>query len=45
MHISVDANGSVGVTGGKPSLGVSLGITSTIQEKQWQLYNSVTYNW
>lgn len=45
MTISVTASGSVGVEGDTPSAGVSLSYTPGIQNKQWRVYNFVTFNW
>lgn len=45
MSVSVSVSGNAGVTGGKPSAGVSLGLSPSIVDKQWQVYNFVTYNW
>lgn len=45
MSVSVSVGGTAGVSGGKPTAGVSLSFTPTFSEKQWQLYNYVTYNW
>lgn len=45
MSVSVSVSGTAGVTGGSPSAGVALSFTPTIKDKQWQLYNFVSYNW
>lgn len=45
MSVTVTANGSAGVSGGKPSAGVALSFSPSISEKQWQLYNSVSFDW
>lgn len=45
MSVSVSVSGSAGTTGGKPSAGVSLSFSPTISDKQWQLYNPVSFNW
>lgn len=45
MSVSVSASGNAGVSGGKPSAGVSLSFTPTVADKQWQLYNYISFNW
>lgn len=45
MSVAVSVSGNVGVTGGKPSAGVSLSFTPTIADKQWQVYNPVSFDW
>lgn len=45
MSVSVSVSGNAGKSGGQPSAGVSLSFTPTISDKQWQLYNFVSYNW
>lgn len=45
MDVTVSVSGSAGVSGGKPSAGVSLSFTPSIKDKQWQLYNYIAFNW
>lgn len=45
MSVAVSVGGSAGVSGGKPSAGVSLSFAPTISDKQWQLYNSISFDW
>ena len=45
LSVAVSVSGTAGVTGGAPSAGVALSFTPTIKDKQWQLYNFVSYNW
>lgn len=45
MSISVSVSGTAGITGGLPSAGVELSFTPTFKDKQWKLYNYVSYNW
>ena len=43
--VSVSVGGEVGISGGEPSAGVSLTLTPSISDKQWQLYNYISFNW
>ncbi len=45
MSVSVSVGGEVGMSGKEPSAGVSLSITPSITDKQWQLYNYVSFDW
>lgn len=45
MNVNVTASGTVGTSGGKPSLGVTLNIVPEIAESSWPVYNFVSYNW
>lgn len=44
MPVSVSVSGNAGVSGGMPTAGVALSFTPSISDKQWQLYNFVSYN-
>lgn len=45
LSISVTVSGSAGKSGGNPSASVGLSITPSVTEKNWQLYNFVSFNW
>lgn len=45
LSIRASATATPGVSGGNPAVNVGLSISPTIKEKQWQLYNYVSYNW
>ena len=45
MTISVAVNGTAGKSGGEPAASVGLTITPSVVEKQWKLYNYVSYDW
>lgn len=45
MSLSVTASGTAGLSGGKPSASITLSLTPSIAEKQWNVYNFVSFNW
>ncbi len=45
MTLSVTSGTKVGISGENPVAEVSLSLTPSIKNEQWQLHNAVVFNW